>query len=46
METFKNPDLEDKPAFLRYDTSGQMGKDDRFDPESQAIHGEFKRPPY
>ena len=46
METFQTPVSEDKATFVEYDAAGQMGKHDSYDPESQAIHGEFKRPPY
>jgi hypothetical protein len=46
METFQSPTLEDKATYVEYDAAGEMGKNDNYDPESQAIHGEFKRPPY
>jgi len=46
METFQSPASEDKTSFVEYDAAGQMGQTDGYDPESQAIHGEFKRPPY
>jgi hypothetical protein len=46
METFQSPSSEDKTSFVEYDAAGQMGKTDGYDPEAQAIHGEFKRPPY
>jgi len=46
METFDHPASGDKPTFLSYDAAGQMGSDDSYDPDSKAIHDEFKRPPY
>jgi len=45
METYQSPTT-DKASYVEYDAAGQIGKNDSFDPESQAIHGEFKRPPY
>ncbi|KAH9478729.1 hypothetical protein JR316_0009189 [Psilocybe cubensis] len=44
METFESPT--DKTSYVEYDASGKMGSADSYDPESQVISGEFKRPPY
>ncbi|CAA7270204.1 unnamed protein product [Cyclocybe aegerita] len=44
METFESPT--DKSAYMEYDAAGQLAKSDSYDPEAQAISGEFKRPPY
>lgn len=46
METFQSPISEDKSTIVDYDASGQLSKTNSYDPEAQAIHGEFKRPPY
>ncbi|KAG1776764.1 hypothetical protein EV702DRAFT_970981 [Suillus placidus] len=42
MDTFASPDR----SAAEYDASGKIVKDDEFDPESQIISNEFKRPPY
>ncbi|PPQ65340.1 hypothetical protein CVT26_000055 [Gymnopilus dilepis] len=44
METFESP--VDKTTFVEYEAGGELSKGDSFDPESQAISNEFKRPPY
>lgn len=31
---------------MGYDATGKIAQGDDFDPESQAINDEFKRPPY
>jgi len=43
METFESPS--DK-SYMEYDAAGKIIKGDNFDPETQVISSEFKRPPY
>lgn len=49
METFQSPDhglgLDAKATIVKFDGGGQMGKNDMYDPESQAVHGDFNGPP-
>lgn len=44
METFESPT--DKSAYSSYDVSGKVAGADSYDPETQVISDEFKRPPY
>ncbi|KAF9528712.1 hypothetical protein CPB83DRAFT_875912 [Crepidotus variabilis] len=44
METFESPI--DKAGYPEYDAAGNVISGEAYDPESQAISGEFKRPPY
>lgn len=44
METFESPT--DKSAYIDYDVSGKVARADSYDPETQVISDEFKRPPY
>ena len=43
METFESP--EDSP-YKAYDAAGNVVKGDHYDPESNSLSAEFKRPPY
>jgi hypothetical protein len=43
MDTFESPA---NRSFVEYDATGRVVKGDVYDPESQVISDEFKRPPY
>ena len=45
METFQSPATENK-TLIGFNSAGKMSKSISYDTESQAAHGDFKRPPY
>ena len=45
METFESPSDSDSP-YKAYDAAGNVVKGDHYDPESNSLSAEFKRPPY
>jgi len=45
METYQSPSPASEEK-MEYDAAGQINRSNGYDPESQAIHDEFKRPLY